>query len=108
MTHEKLTWLQNQTKAQKEKKKNTDLSDKEGCNSVCTKLFPDNMWPKYEEYEKGLEEWLGERHPNYLQEVNYREWNNCFSGRHHSSLMQKVKDLRGFNVTVVKNAVSKN
>ncbi|GBC51235.2 hypothetical protein GLOIN_2v1483055 [Rhizophagus irregularis DAOM 181602=DAOM 197198] len=58
------------------------------------------MWPKYEEYEKGLEEWLGERHPNYLQEVNYREWNNCFSGRHHSSLMQKVKDLRGFNVTV--------
>lgn len=45
------------------------------------------MWPKYEEYKKELEEWLGERHHNYLQEVNYREWNNYFSGRHHSSII---------------------
>ena len=45
------------------------------------------MWPKYEEFKKELEEWLGECHPIYLQEVNYREWNNYFSVKHCSSVI---------------------
>jgi hypothetical protein len=44
------------------------------------------MWPKVEDYNKGLLGWLGKHHPNYLSEIGERKWNNFFSGSHHSAV----------------------
>jgi hypothetical protein len=42
------------------------------------------MWPTFEEYKESFEKWLKANHPNYLNEVEYQEWTNAFSVKHHS------------------------
>jgi len=58
-TNEKLSWIQSQIK--KQTKSRDDLSPKvigEGYNTVCTQYFPEKMWPNFDEFKCGLENWL--------------------------------------------------
>ena len=45
------------------------------------------MWPNFDEYKLGLEDWLNSNHPNYLEELGERKWANLFTGRHHSMVI---------------------
>lgn len=45
------------------------------------------MWPTFEDYKKGLEDWLILHHPNYLTEMGEVPWTNSFTGNHHSMVI---------------------
>ncbi|EXX62176.1 hypothetical protein RirG_164230 [Rhizophagus irregularis DAOM 197198w] len=86
-TNEKLTWVQNQLKSQPNKKDDIDLDQKvfmEGYSQLCRSFFPDNLWPNFNDYKVGLENWLNKNHPNYLKELGEQKWTNLFTGQHHS------------------------
>ncbi|GBC09807.1 hypothetical protein RclHR1_09120004 [Rhizophagus clarus] len=85
-TLEKVRWIQNQIKLQNEKKK---------------------IDPSEKVINLELENWLNQHHPDYLRKVGYREWTNTFSGRHHSMLMQKMKNMKKIHIAAVKNAIFK-
>ncbi|CAB4417898.1 unnamed protein product [Rhizophagus irregularis] len=109
-TNEKLTWVQNQLKSQPNKKDDIDLDQKvfmEGYSQLCRSFFPDNLWPNFNDYKVGLENWLNKNHPNYLKELGERKWTNLFTGQHHSMLLRKMKDLRGTYAATVRNSIFK-
>ncbi|CAB5147429.1 hypothetical protein RhiirA5_429276 [Rhizophagus irregularis] len=109
-TNEKLTWVQNQLKSQPNKKDDIDLDQKvfmEGYSQLCRSFFPDNLWPNFNDYKVGLENWLNKNHPNYLKELGEQKWTNLFTRQHHSMLLRKMKDLRGTYAATVRNSIFK-
>jgi hypothetical protein len=51
------------------------------------------MWPKFDEFKRGMEKWLKTNHPSYLKELGDQKWPNDFSGKHHSSVII-IKQLK--------------
>jgi len=76
-------------------------------NAVCVKFFLETMWPTFEKYKLELRGWLNTCYPEYFQEVGYREWTNTYTGRHHSLLLWKMKDLRGVYIVAIKTTIFK-
>ncbi|GBB93400.1 hypothetical protein RclHR1_21610001 [Rhizophagus clarus] len=105
LMNEKLSWIQSQIK--KQTKSRDDLNPKEGYNAVYTQYFSEKMWPNFDEFKCGLENWLKKNHSSYLKEIGEQEWVNQFCSKHHALLLKKIKDIRGVHTAAVCSAIFK-